>query len=107
MAEMNTPAPTAPPISDQHDRQGLTTVLQILRKRQSQEEQNRRKSLRAKGRRVSFAPDDELETRHLFSIVSVLPACCVKPASLAGLPFSCAKANILLPHRLSLVSTLG
>jgi hypothetical protein len=60
------------PISDHHDRQGLTTVLQILRKRQSQEEQNRRKSLRAKGRRVSFAPDDELETRHLFSIVSVL-----------------------------------
>lgn len=47
-------------------------LLQILRKRQSQEEQNRRKSLRAKGRRVSFAPDDELETRHLFSIVSVV-----------------------------------
>jgi hypothetical protein len=45
---------------------------QILRKRQSQEEQNRRKSLRARGRRVSFAPDDELETRHLFSIVSPL-----------------------------------
>jgi len=47
------------------------TLLQILRKRPSQDEQNKRKSMRARGRRVSFAPDDELETRHLFSIVSM------------------------------------
>eukprot|EP00878_Enallax_costatus_P045244 GHUV01054300.1.p1 GENE.GHUV01054300.1~~GHUV01054300.1.p1 ORF type:complete len:421 (+),score=126.22 GHUV01054300.1:532-1794(+) len=41
---------------------------QILRKRAAQDEQaQRRRSLRAKGsRRVSFAPDDELETMHLF-----------------------------------------
>jgi len=45
--------------------------LQILRKRQADEQNQRRRSLRAKGgRRVSFAPDDELETMHLFRTVS-------------------------------------
>lgn len=45
-------------------------VLQILRKRQAEEQNQRRRSLRAKGgRRVSFAPDDELETTHLFKTV--------------------------------------
>eukprot|EP00775_Hariotina_reticulata_P001252 gene1252-1592_t len=43
------------------------TPSSILKKRQAQEQHQRRRSLRAaKGRRVSFAPDEDLETMHLF-----------------------------------------
>jgi hypothetical protein len=57
----------------------IHSVLQILKKRQAQEQHQRRRSLRARnGRRVSFAPDEELETMHLFKVVSC--ASCARTA---------------------------
>lgn len=46
--------------------------MQILSKRAKEEAAARR--MKHKGRRVSFAPDDELETMHLYALVSLPPS---------------------------------
>ncbi len=48
--------------------------MQVLRKRAANKENEDREVRRNKlrGRRVSFAPDDELETMHLYGKVKVL-----------------------------------
>lgn len=50
---------------------------QIL-KRQRAEEAQARRGLRHKGRRVSFAPDEELETMHLYQVNNARSAVCLQ-----------------------------
>lgn len=75
---------------------------QILRKRAAQDEQmQRRRSLRAKGgRRVSFAPDDELETRHLFKMVRQLGGPCSNTRQLPGSILQCLVCELALATQL-------
>ena len=46
----------------------LPSAQILKRKLAAEEAQQRRRSLRQKGRRVSFAPDEELETMHLYPV---------------------------------------
>ena len=59
-------------------------VLSTIAERESAVKRAKKKARRSLGRRVSFAPDAELETRHLYEKVS--PPCPPTPAGAPSLP---------------------